>query len=84
MTKNENLKKRIIYRSNHRGTKEMDLLLGKFVKVNINKLSNSDLKDLEKLIQKEDDVLKKWFFEKNDNTLVPLNRVSKLFKQFKF
>ena len=84
MTKNENLKKRIIYRSNHRGTKEMDLLLGKFVKVNINKLSNADLKDLEKLIQKEDDVLKKWFFEKKANTLVPLNRVSKLFKQFKF
>ena len=32
MANNEILKKQIIYRSTHRGTKEMDLLLGNFVK----------------------------------------------------
>ena len=31
MTIDEVLKKRILYRSNHRGSKEMDLLLGNFV-----------------------------------------------------
>ena len=35
----EILKKRIIYRSKRRGSKEMDLLLGNFVKKYIDKLS---------------------------------------------
>ena len=36
----EILKKQIIYRSMHRGTKEMDLLLGNFVKKHINELND--------------------------------------------
>ena len=32
MTNNELLKKKIIFRSTHRGSKEMDLLIGNFVK----------------------------------------------------
>ena len=35
----EILKKQIIYRSTHRGTKEMDLLLGNFVKKKIGRAS---------------------------------------------
>ena len=46
MTNKEILKKQIIYRSNHRGVKEMDLLLGSFVKKYINNLQNDDLQDL--------------------------------------
>ena len=37
MTNKEILRKQIIYRSMHRGSKEMDLLLGYFVKKNIDK-----------------------------------------------
>ena len=50
MANKEILKKQIIYRSMHRGTKEMDLLLGNFVKKYIDKFNNSELKDLEKTI----------------------------------
>ncbi len=32
----ENIKKRLIYRSLYRGTKEMDKLIGSFVEKNIN------------------------------------------------
>ena len=42
----EQLKKKIIYRSNYRGTKEMDKLLGAFVKEYIDKLNKEDLFDL--------------------------------------
>ena len=35
MINKEILKKQIFYRSSHRGTKEMDLLLGTFVKKHI-------------------------------------------------
>ena len=46
----DELKKKIIYRSNYRGTKEMDKLLGKFVKKYINELEEDDLIDLDKLL----------------------------------
>ena len=39
MTNKEILKKQIIYRANHRGTKEMDTLLGSFVKKHIQNFS---------------------------------------------
>ena len=39
----EQLKKKIIYQSNYRGTKEMDKLLGAFTNKYINELSNEDL-----------------------------------------
>ena len=83
MTNKEILKKQIIYRSTHRGTKEMDLLLGNFVKKNIDKFTDSELKDLENLILIEDEILQKWLFEKNNENLVPFNKISKMFKEFK-
>ena len=46
MTELENLKKKVLYRSNYRGTKEMDILLSRFVNKYINSLSVDDLKKL--------------------------------------
>ena len=83
MTNNENLKKQIIYRSTHRGTKEMDLLIGSFVKKNINFFNDSELQDLNKLVHIEDDILQKWYFNKNNEKLVPVNKISEMFKKFK-
>ena len=51
MTSKEILKKQIIYRSSHRGSKEMDLLLGAFVNNIINKLKDEELKDLEEILK---------------------------------
>ena len=53
----EQLKKKIIYRSSYRGTKEMDKLLGSFTKEYINKLDTKDLIDLEKLLNLDDNNL---------------------------
>ena len=50
----EQLKKKIIYRSNYRGTKEMDKLLGAFTKRYIDELNTEDLYDLEKLLDIDD------------------------------
>ena len=84
MTNKEILKKQIIYRSSHRGTKEMDLLLGSFTKKNINILNDSELNDLNNLLQINDEILKKWYFQKNYKKLVPINKVSLMFKKFRF
>ena len=41
----DELKKKIIYRSNYRGTKEMDKLLSSFTNKYINQLNHQDLID---------------------------------------
>ena len=83
MTNKEILKKQILYRSAHRGTKEMDLLLGNFVKKYIDELNDKDLKDLESLLHIEDEILYKWYLEKDLNNSVPLSKISMMFKKFK-
>jgi len=83
MTNKQILIKKIIFRSTHRGSKEMDLLLGRFVKKNINKLKESDLIDLINLLEVEDEILQKWIFNKNVKSLIPLNKISKMLKNFK-
>ena len=83
MTNKEILKKQIIYRSMHRGTKEMDLLLGNFVKKYIDKLNNAELNDLEKLLFIEDEVIYKWYFEKKSDNSIPNTKVSAMLKNFK-
>ena len=50
MTNKKILKKQIIYRATRRGSKEMDLLLGNFVKKHIDELNATELKDLAKLL----------------------------------
>ena len=83
MTNKEILKRKIIYRSEHRGTKEMDLLLGRFVKKYINKFSENELNDLGKLLLFDDEILTNWYFEKKDENVIPITTVSKMLKKFR-
>ena len=80
----DELKKKIIYRSNYRGTKEMDNLLGSFTKKYINKLNTEDLIDLEKLLNKDDSNLYNFYNDLKIDIKIENNRVSHLFKKFKF
>ena len=83
MTNKKILKKQIIYRSTHRGSKEMDLLLGNFVKKHIDKLNDIELNDLAKLLFVEDEIIYKWYFKKNSNNVIPKTKVSMMLKNFK-
>tara|TARA_B100000686_G_C16039764_1_gene594669 strand:- start:45 stop:299 length:255 start_codon:yes stop_codon:yes gene_type:complete len=83
MTNKEILKKQIIYRSTHRGSKEMDILLGNFVKNYIDDFNDIDLKNLQVLLQIEDEILHHWYFNKESNNEVPVNNVSKKLKMFR-
>ena len=83
MTNKEILKKKIIYRAMHRGFKEMDLLLGNFVKKHIDGLNDAELNDLGKLLFIEDEAIYKWYFEKNSDNTIPKTKVSTLLKNFK-
>ena len=80
----EELKKKILYRSVYRGTKEMDLLLSNFVKKYINEFSIAELKQLNDLLNFGDDDIFKWYLNKNSKIKIPENKVTNLLKKFKF
>ena len=80
----DQLKKKIIYRSNYRGTKEMDKLLGAFTKKYIDELDNNDLLDLEKLLNIDDDNLYKYFKKEKTDIKFEDNNINILFRNFKY
>ena len=55
----QNLINKIIYRSQYRGTKEMDIFVSSFVKSVIDTLSIDDLKDLDLLVNMNDEDISK-------------------------
>ena len=80
----EQFKKKIIYRSNYRGTKEMDKLLGAFTKKYIDELTNKDLGDLEELLNIDDTNLYNFFNGMNTDFEFKENNINSLFKNFKY
>ncbi len=68
----ENLKKRLIYRSQYRGTKEMDKLVGSFVNTYINNFDSEKLNELEKFLTIDDDNLYKFYNNQLDNIEVQI------------
>ena len=78
----EQLKKKIIYRSNYRGTKEMDKLLGAFTKKYIDELNFEDLSDLEKLLNIDDTNLYNFFNGMSTDFVFDENKINKLFRNF--
>lgn len=53
-------RKRLRYRAWHRGTKEMDLILGPFADANLDAFGQEQLDRLEALMDEEDPPLLKW------------------------
>jgi len=53
-------RRRILYRAWHRGTREMDLLMGRFADALIGEMSDQDVADFEQLIEVEDPDLFGW------------------------
>jgi antitoxin CptB len=80
----EDLKKKIIYRSSYRGTKEMDMLLRSFTKKYINTLNEKELIYLLNLLDTDDENLYKFNICDESSEKIENNNVSKLFKEFIF
>ena len=79
----EIFKKKLLYRASYRGTKEMDILLTKFVKKFINKFNNNELEDLEKFLELEDETILDFYNNNITNLDIEKNSISKFFKEFK-
>ena len=80
----EQIKKKIIYRSNYRGTKEMDKLLGAFTSKYLNKLDYEDLNELIKLLEIDDNNLYNFYNGLDTNIEFEDNKINNLFKNFKY
>jgi len=83
MNKLDVIKRKIKYRSEYRGIKEMDLLLGSFVKKYIDIFDYNELLSLYEILEKDDDVIFKWYTGKKENINIPKNKVSDTLKKFK-
>ena len=79
----EILKKKILYRASYRGTKEMDILLGSFVKKYINELNFEQLLDLEKFLELDDEVILDYYNNNSNNKKVGKKFIQKIFSNFK-
>ena len=73
-----------MYRSNYRGTKEMDKLLGAFTNKYIDELNHSDLIDLEKLLDVDDNNLYSFYNGLSTDIKFENNNVNSLFRNFKY
>ena len=80
----DELKKKIIYRSTYRGTKEMDALISSFTKQIINDLNWDELINLSNLLDIDDENLYKFNQGLSLSVDIEKNKVSKLFKEFKY
>ena len=83
MNKIDSLKKKIKYRSEYRGIKEMDLLLSNFVNKYIDSFNYEELINLYEILEKDDDIIFKWYSNKSIDDSIPNNKVSNLLKKFK-
>ena len=79
----DSIKRKIKYRSEYRGIKEMDLILSKFVKKYIDIFSYEELQDLYDILEKDDDKLFKRYSGLANYNDIKKNKVSKLLKDFK-
>lgn len=56
----EDLRRRLMYQSDHRGTKEMDIILGRFARAYIDVFSTAELTDYAAVLQLNDVDLYNW------------------------
>ena len=79
----ENIRKKILFRSWHRGTKEMDILLSSFVNKYINDFDEDLLIELEKFLNFEDEIILNFYNLNIIEKKIDENKVSKIFQKFR-
>ena len=80
----KDLKNKIIYRANYRGTKEMDSLLGAFTKKYINQLLDEELILLCDLFDCDDENLYKLNHGLELKIQIETNKVTELFRNYDY
>ena len=71
----ETYKKKIIYKASHRGSKEMDILLGNFINKYIDLFNENELQQFDLILDNDDDDIYQWILGKSDIPNKYQNRV---------
>ena len=71
-------RRRLLYRSWHRGTREMDLVMGRFADAFIGELSEAELAEFERLSEQPDPDLYAWIVGQR---AVPVDHDTALFRR---
>ena len=74
------VRKKLSMRSWRRGTKELDLILGRFSQENIINFEMSELDLYEQFLSNDDHLIYNWLFEKEDSPRI-FNRLIKQIKK---
>ncbi len=77
-------RKKLRFRSWHRGMKEVDLILGRFADVHLPKMSNEELDQFEDLLACNDQSLYEWFNGKSSLPQKYDNDIMRLLMNFEF
>mgnify|MGYP000745891353 CR=1 FL=1 len=80
----KDLKNKITYRANYRGTKEMDKLLSSFTRTYIDQLTNDELPLLCDLLDIDDENLYKLNCGQKNTIKIKENKITELFKKFNY
>ena len=80
----ETARKRLLFRSWHRGTREMDLLLGRFAERNLPTFSRRQVELYEALLEYSDNDLYEWMARRGQPPTALDHDVMKLLMNFKF
>ena len=73
-------RRRVLFRSWHRGLREMDLIMGRFADAEIGTMSDADLDEFERLIEVPDRDLFRWITGEDET---PSNYYTAVFKRLK-
>jgi antitoxin CptB len=80
----KDLKNKIIYRANYRGTKEMDKLLSSFTKKYVDQLNKDELNLLCDLLNHDDENLYRFNQGQNVTIKIEVNKITELFKNYTY
>lgn len=75
------LRKKLLFRSSHRGTKEMDILLGTFFKDNYDLLEEKELLEFKVLLMITDKALSDWLIMGKNDPEIDSIEISKKLKE---
>ena len=74
------VRKRLLIRSWRRGTKELDLILGRFSSSNVSKLEMAELDLYERLLSNDDHIIYGWLFGKEESPKIFQNLIKQIQK----
>jgi antitoxin CptB len=73
-------RRRVLFRAWHRGIREMDLIMGRFSDAHVADLADSELDDLEQLMELRDQEILSWI---DGTATVPANYDTPLFRKLR-